>query len=154
MTNTINSSIGANFNPITNVTSHVITGQPGTYWGNIAHGTYVGTGVHNAGFNTATADIIRLHDLTGKEIVKLTQTGEVIWADPGMNENEAAQAFSRSLEYSGELKAGVSKSVKSRMRDTVFEEIIKIAKQKGSLTADDLTYLLEASKIIERLKSG
>jgi hypothetical protein len=42
--------------------------------------------------------------------------------------------------------------VKQRMRDAVFEELIDMAKSKGSLTADDLTYLQQAAKIMDKLK--
>jgi len=52
------------------------------------------------------------------------------------------------------MQAGITHGVKLRMRDSVFADLIEIAKEKGSLTADDLTYLLEASKIVEKLKGG
>lgn len=38
------------------------------------------------------------------------------------------------------------------MRDTVFEEMISLAKEKGSLTVEDLTYLHTAAKIMDKLK--
>lgn len=87
----------------------------------------------------------------GKEIVKLTHEGEVIWAND-INVDEAAEAFSKSISLGAELCASVTKNVKSKIRDSVFEEIIEIAKTKGSLTVDELTLMLEASKIMEKLK--
>lgn len=126
----------------------------GTAWNTAAGTAYINPTTYNVTFTIPPVDILKLQTITGKDIVRVTQDGEVIWADPEMNENEAAQALTRSMQQSAELKAGITKTVKSKMRDTVFEEIINIAKQKGSLTADDLTYLLEASKIIEKLKGG
>lgn len=38
------------------------------------------------------------------------------------------------------------------MRDMVFEELIDIAKENGPLSAEELTYILRASKIVEKLK--
>ncbi len=165
MSNTMNSSIGGTYDPpmntitVTAPTSAAAAGaqltSPGVgVWTGTAHAAYINPSTYNVTFSVPQIDIIKLHDMMGKEIVKLTNDGEVVWADPAMDENAAAQALSRSLQYSAELKSGITKKVKSDMRDTVFEEIIKIAEQKGSLTADDLTYLLEASKIIEKLKGG
>jgi len=50
------------------------------------------------------------------------------------------------------MAAGISDRVKYDARDSVFTELINIAKEKGPLSADDLTYFLEASKIMEKLK--
>ncbi len=173
MDNTMISSIGATYNPSLSTiavpapipATGAVTGAAGTYvhttggsltaW-TVAGGptTYVNPNTFSVTYNFPQTDILKLQNTSGKEIVKLTHEGRVIWADLEMNEDEAAQAFSRSMQYSAELKAGITKAVKTKMRDTVFEEIISIAKQKGSLNVDDLTYLLEASKIIEKLKGG
>lgn len=90
---------------------------------------------------------------TNKEIVRVTPEGKVVWADD-IEVDEAAEAFSRALSIGAELKAGITEQVKRSMRDSVFEDIIEIAKQKGSLNAEDLTYLLQAAKIMEKLKGG
>jgi hypothetical protein len=175
---TMNSSIGSMYDPTTfgtvTVTSAPIpapapvslptltsttgaflaTGSSSYGIRNITNGGYINPSTYNGSFNISKSDIVRFSNSAGKEIVRLTQEGKVIWADPEMNEDEAAQAFTRSLEVSAELKAGITKAVMVRIRDSVFEEIINIAKQKGTLTADDLTYLLEASKIMEKLKGS
>ena len=96
-------------------------------------------------------NIISLSDYFGKLIVTLNNDGSVTWAQ-GIEIDEAADAFARSLTLSSEQVSGISKSVKARMRDTIFEELIDIAKEKGSLNSDDLTYLLKAAKIMEKLK--
>jgi len=90
---------------------------------------------------------------TGKEIVRVTNEGKVVW-DNEIDVDEAAEAFSKSIAMGVELKAGITEKVKRDMRDSVFEDIIEIAKQKGSLNAEDLTYLLQAAKIMEKLKGG
>ena len=95
-------------------------------------------------------DLITLHS-SGKEIVKVTVDGEVKWAN-GINVDEAAEAFSKSVTVGSEIAAGITQRVKSKMRDSMFEDLINIAKDKGSLTAEDLTYLLQASKMMEKLK--
>lgn len=84
-------------------------------------------------------------------IVKLNCNGEVEWPD-GIQVNEAVASFTSVLEISAEHKAGISARVKQSMRDSVFNDLINIASEKGALTADDLTHLLAASKIVEKLK--
>lgn len=88
-----------------------------------------------------------------KEIVRMNIDGTITWAD-GYQIDEAAEAFARAMSLGSEFAAGVTRRVKSDMRDSVFADIIEIAKEKGSLTAEDLTYLLRASKIVEKLKGA
>ncbi len=91
-------------------------------------------------------------DSNGAIIVTLENDGSVEWANDEIKITEAAEALSKSMQLGGELAAGITQGVKNRMRDSVFGELINIAKEKGSLTAEDLTYLLAASKIMEKLK--
>lgn len=117
-----------------------------------------GSGHYTAGsgitFSTPIkTNIVSFYGTDGKEIVRINLDGSVTWAD-GIKIDEAAEAMSKTMSNAVELQAGITKAVKLRMRDSVFEDIIEIAKQKGSLTADDLTYLLEASKIVEKLKGA
>jgi hypothetical protein len=97
--------------------------------------------------------ILALHDSQGQEIVKLNDDGTVTWAND-INVDEAAEAFSKVMLVGGEIQAGITQAVKYKMRDSVFNDLIEIAKEKGPLTAEDLTYLLGASKIVEKLKGG
>lgn len=112
----------------------------------------IGAGGFGTFAYTPPPNILSLQ-LQGKEIVKLNTDGSVVWAN-GINIDEAAEAFARSLSLSAELMSGITKTTKRKMRDSVFEDLIKIAEEKGSLTAEDLTYLLQASKIVEKLKGG
>lgn len=89
---------------------------------------------------------------TNSEIVRLDSDGSVKWANNVIDIDAAAEAFANSLTLGAEHMAGITQSVKYKMRDSVFEDLINIAKEKGQLTAEDLTYLLEASKIVEKLK--
>ncbi len=99
------------------------------------------------------APTLSLYNGAGSEIVRLNKDGTVTWAED-INVDEAAESFSKAISLGVEMQIGITQSVKLRMRDSVFEDLIEIAKEKGSLTADDLTYLLKASKIIEKLKGS
>ena len=99
----------------------------------------------------ATHSNVSFNDSNGKLIVSIDDKGIVKW-DNDINIDEAAKAFSSSLIIGSELAAGITYSAKQRMRDAVFIELIDIASEKGSLTADDLTYLHRSAKIIDKLK--
>jgi formyltetrahydrofolate synthetase len=90
----------------------------------------------------------------GKDIVRITNEGHVIWNNDNIDIDAAAEAFKRSISMGVELKAGITEKTKRDMRDSIFEDIISIAKDKGSITAEDLTYLLQAAKIMDKLKGG
>lgn len=118
-------------------------------------GTVTGIGSGFVGsFNyTPPSYVVQFNNNNSQEIVRLNNDGTVQW-NKGIEIDEAAEAFSKSLTLGAEMHIGISKRVKQNMRDSVFEDLISIAKEKGSLSAEDLTYLLEASKIIEKLKGG
>lgn len=96
-------------------------------------------------------NIITLYNRLGKKVVELNEDGKVTWAN-GIEVDEAAEAFGRSLNLSAEQKIGITSNVKMKMRDSVFNDLIDIAKEKGPLSVEDLQYLLSASKIVEKLK--
>ena len=116
---------------------------------------YLVSGTYNAAYGSIqmvpTPACITVYGPTNVEIVRLNNDGSVTWAN-GIDVDEAASAFARSLSQGGELAAGITYAVKQRMRDKVFEEMIEMAKDKGSITADDLTYLHQAAKIMDKLK--
>lgn len=116
-----------------------------------------GSGISSGTWATASTPYVRPGAFSisdaGKEIVTLNKDGSVIWNED-IDIDKAAEAFSKSLVLGAELAAGITKTVKLKMRDSVFEDLIKIAEDKGSLTAEDLTYLLSASKIVEKLQGG
>ena len=95
--------------------------------------------------------IFRINDIDGKEIVSIYNNGSVIWNNK-LKLDEAAKEFSTMISLSAEKAIHVTNSIKLKMRDSIFQDIIKIAKEKGPLSAEELTYLLEASKIVEKLK--
>jgi ribosomal protein S11 len=118
--------------------------------GSASSGSYspqftVGSGSNNT--------VITFLNPNGNEIVRLERDGTVIWGN-GIKVDSAAEAFSKSISLGAEIKSGITQCVKQKMRDSVFDDLINIAKEKGSLTAEDLTYLLEASKIVEKLKGS
>ena len=95
---------------------------------------------------------LRIHGKDNNEIVRLNEDGTVVWGD-GIKVDEAVEAFGEVLKLNLENNSGLTHAVKQRMRDTVFEEIISMARDKGSLTVDDLTYLHQAAKIMDKLKA-
>lgn len=100
-----------------------------------------------------SSTIVTYYGNNNTEVVRLNSDGTVTWAN-GIDVDAAAEAFAKSMTLGAEITAGITSRVKLEMRDSVFNDIIAIAKEKGSLTAEDLTYLLEASKIVEKLKGG
>jgi len=108
----------------------------------------IGTNLHNA-----TSVVAFYKGACGGELVRLNRDGTITWSN-GIDVDEAAEAFGRAISLGAEMQAGITEGTKRRMRDSVFADLIEIAKEKGTLTADDLTYLLEASKIMEKLKGG
>jgi hypothetical protein len=108
-------------------------------------------GVNGMFVQTPPNHIMTFSNPAGQEIVRLNLDGSVSWPN-GIDIDAASEAFGKSLQMGAEMRSGISKSVKLKMRDSVFEDLINIAKERGSLTAEDLTYLLEASKIVEKLK--
>ena len=116
----------------------------------------IGPSVINSNYTigtTLSSSTITLFNGSNQEIVRLNKDGSVTWSKD-INVDEAAEAFSKSLQLGGERSAGITQGVKQRMRDTIFEEMIELAKVKGTLTADDLTYMLSAAKIMDKLKGG
>ncbi len=87
----------------------------------------------------------------GKEIVRLEKDGTIVWAE-GIKIDEAAEAFAKTISIAAEMRAGITERIKADMRNRIFEEIINISKEKGSLSTDELTLMLEATKIMEKLK--
>jgi hypothetical protein len=104
------------------------------------------------GVTQAPPHIFQLYQ-QNKEIVRLTDDGKVVWAN-GFEVDEAAEALGKTMVLSSEIRSGITKRVKADMRDSIFNDLISIAEKKGSLSAEDLTFLLEASKIMEKLKGG
>jgi hypothetical protein len=128
-------------------------------------GAIIGTGLgaiypgyvttnYQSSYNTrmvSEKDHIKFINSAGVEIVRLNNNGSVVWAN-GIVPDEAIDSFRSSLEIAAEQKVGIHMGTKHRMRDSVFKDLIEVARDKGPLSAEDLTYLLEASKIVERLK--
>jgi hypothetical protein len=122
----------------------------GTIGSAMGIGTGTTTSISNSSWPSAQRHNI-FTDLLGKEIVRILEDGTVKWAD-GIKIDEAAKALSESLVLGYELSAKITYSIKQRMRDSVFEEMISMAEEKGSITAEDLTFLWRAAKIIDKLK--
>lgn len=142
-----------------NVSSTMYTGNQGyTTSGGIGGaggaggaGQYIISNGTSAQWATTKPFTLVINGPDNKEIVRLNGDGTVTWADT-IEIDAAVDAFGRALSIGVEHAAGLTYAVKQRMRDTVFEEMISMAREKGSLTADDLTYLHQAAKIMDKLK--
>ena len=149
-------STGTNI-PTYTMNSSMITGSAiaaGSVYNTITSSPYQGSSSFTIGTNLHNStSVVTFYNQSNTEIVRLNRDGTITWGN-GIDVNEAAEAFARSISLGGEMQSGITWGVKHRMRDSVFADLIEIAKEKGSLTADDLTYLLEASKIVEKLKGG
>jgi hypothetical protein len=128
-------------------------GSASASYAGYSYGNLPPSGCPNNGytFQSTPTSIISISGASNKELVRLNSDGTVVWAT-GVEVDEAAKTFANMMSLSAEMAAGITQSMKLRMRDSVFEDLINIAKEKGSLSADDLTYLLEASKIVEKLR--
>lgn len=96
--------------------------------------------------------VISFLDNNGNSVVSLYVDGTVKWAKGEENLTEAQRSFASMLTLTLEQKALVTQGMKLKTRDQVFEEVIRMARERGPLSADDLTFMLESSKIIEKLK--
>lgn len=85
-----------------------------------------------------------------KEIVRICSDGSVKWNDE-IQIDAAAEALSKSLKLGVEIAAGITSRVKKEIRNSVFEDLITLAKEKGTLTADDVEYALRCCKIMDKL---
>lgn len=150
----------ANQSSYTTVTSAIAGGvtvtlpSPSYSWPNIGTTNITVGQVTPVSYTIGTQEsptIISFLDINGQWLVKLNRDGTVTWAD-GISVSDAAKAFDEMLTLGAEQKAGITQGMKLRARDQIFEEIIRIAQERGPLSVDDLTFMLESSKIIEKLK--
>lgn len=133
-------------------------GLNGSNYSGISTSVYNGTSwitPHNTSstISSLSGSIVLNSSSNNKEIVRLNADGSVQWND-NVDVDDAAKAFGESLKIGAEMAAGITESVKRSIRDTIFEEMIEIAKEKGSLTPDELTYMYKATKIMDKLKGA
>lgn len=105
---------------------------------------------HSSGsVNNQITSILSMNSPT-KEIVRICSDGSVKWNDE-IQIDAAAEALSKSLKLGVEIAAGITSRVKKEIRNSVFEDLITLAKEKGTLTADDVEYALRCCKIMDKL---
>ncbi len=108
-------------------------------------------------YNPEPAPVVRMGDWItvqsrkGVPIVRIDPFGEVIW-DAQPNETEAAEALRRSFRISTEMAAGVTETTKMNIRNSVFEEILSVVQKHGTINEEQLTFLWEGAKIMDKLK--
>lgn len=139
-----------------NSSAYSFSGLTGYASGGGGYTSGLSNGIFSSGFTTSLPPeyLVAFFDTSGSEILRVEPDGTVIWKG-GISADtltDAQNALSRSINLSLEAKVGITEGTKRRIRDQVFDEIIGFAKERGALTADDLTFMLESSKIIEKLK--
>ncbi len=168
MKSTMSSAITSNTIVSPTTTTYTGTGTSTTYptFNGYTTGIYAAAGIHTPKYSIGSTSssvtisstsvlpsIFSLYDSSSKELMRVNRDGSVTWHDD-IKIDEAAEAFGKAINLGSEISSGITENVKRKMRDSVFEDLISIAKEKGSLNAEDLTYLLQASKIVEKLKGG
>lgn len=113
------------------------TGMLNNYW-------------YSNNFIQTTSEVIVKNNI-GEELVRINDDGTVEWKN-GIKIDEAAESFSKSLTLGMELVSGINYKTKQAIRDIVFSELIGIAKEKGTLDATELTYMLQTAKIMDKLR--
>jgi hypothetical protein len=109
--------------------------------------------INSGTFGYSSPYIFTLTNRKGETVFSVDNDGKIIWQSTIESDvKEAAENFSSYIGLEVEKKAGIYDTTKRKIRDSIFNDLIKIAVEKGSLNADDLTYLLEASKMLEKLK--
>jgi hypothetical protein len=86
----------------------------------------------------------------GEEIVRLRNDGKVVWKN-GVQLDEGVKAFSSLLRLGVAESAGVGASVREEIRNQVYADLIAMAKEKGSLTEEDLTFDRDSCILVEKL---
>jgi hypothetical protein len=106
---------------------------------------------YTSGYCTFSSNaIIVMNRANGTTLLTVHNDGLVEWAGD-IDVDKASIAFASSLSIGVERAVGITTLKKQQLRDAVFEEIISMAKSKGSLTADDLTFLHQSAKIMDKL---
>ena len=94
------------------------------------------------------------HTLTfsgnGKEIFSIDANGNAIWHKPE-SYDEAAQIFLDSVNWKIESAAGIRKS-RREWEERMIKAIVSKAEKSGSLTAEELTNVVNKSIMYDRLK--
>jgi hypothetical protein len=159
------------------LTSGAMLGTTGSMWINtsnspvsvtnhtgIVNGSYGGGGIGSISASAASkyynnkANItvagkgfcIAIDGEDGEEIVRLRNDGKVVWKN-GVQLDEGVKAFSSLLRLGVAESAGVGASVREEIRNQIYADLIAMAKEKGSLTEEDLTFDRDSCILVEKL---
>jgi hypothetical protein len=141
LTGTVSIGNAYNWNNITNANQQAYN-VAGTSWTNTSY---------PVSMNTSGNTIITIHSATDV-MVKVMSDGRIEW-NQNYTVDDAARQFSQMLQMSTELACGITTKVKCEIRDSIFEEIIYICDKRGTITADDLRFMHESCKIVDKLKA-
>lgn len=121
-------------------------------------GAGIGNGVSASKYYNNKANItvagkgfcIAISGEDGEEIVRLRNDGKVVWKN-GVQLDEGVKSFSSLLRLGVAESAGVGASVRREIREQVYADLIAMAKEKGSLTEEDLTFDRDSCILVEKL---
>ncbi len=108
------------------------------------------SGTFSINTSTSTVPLLVVNSSGNSEIVRVDPDGTVVWPN-GIDIDAAKEALEQSFTLAFEARAGITKRVKAEIRDKIFEEIIDILKERGTITVEDLQLFWRSSKIIDKL---
>jgi hypothetical protein len=142
----INTTIGAQGN----ITGAAIGTQPILTSSNYSTAYITNTTLKRSVEFQVGHDMIKIYNKDGSTLLTVDYDGKVTWHD-GIQIDEAAEAFSQVIWLSAEQSSRVTSAVKRKIRDTIFEELLEIAKEHGTLTPEDVEYTYKCCKIMDKL---
>ena len=96
------------------------------------------------------SELLVIRNYTNDVLVTLYPDGRVEWAD-NIEIDEAAAKFSAMLNISPDIIANIKYENKKKIRDSIFEDMIELAKDKN-LTVEDLTCMWHTAKMMDKLR--
>lgn len=105
------------------------------------------------GYIRSSGTGVSIYDGNNVELVCIDSNGTVTWTN-NINVDAAADALGKALVLGAEIAAGLTCTKQNKIRNTLFEEIIQVAKEEGPLDADKLAFMLRSCKIMDKLKEN
>jgi len=124
-------------------------GSSGAWHGTTTAATSASTGRSRVSFGGGNS-VIALYGDDGEEIVKLRGDGIVVWKS-GTQVDEATKAFSLALRQGAAMTGGITAVVKAEIRNEIYANLIALAKEKGNLSIEDLTFDRDSCILVEKL---
>jgi len=140
---------------VTAAASHVHTGATNSASGvGVSSAKFSGSGIFSSmdhsRISVGAGSLITMFNSNNEEVVRLREDGIVIWKH-GINIDDATRAFSIALRQGAVVCSGVGAIARTEIRSEIYANLINLAKEKGSLTIDDLTFDRDSCILVEKL---